>query len=291
MSETLSTNVLDPDELGTSRLRPAGEINQGPEAKGGQKSQSRSTYRAEEAGRPGFIRAPSGRFLLRLLHLRENLTAGRSSFMESVTPPYVSRSSTVSESDSSSSKKETRRSGSSLPAVGRIPTGPAKSSIPARRWSRFWAILVGIGAPVSGNVLSMATIFTKILEGEIPCHRVYEDKYVLAFLDINPLSPGHTLVIPKEPAATLDRLSDDSASAIGRVLPRISRAVLAATGATEFNILQNNGKMAHQEVMHVHFHIIPKLEDGQGLGVGWKVRGQLGASDGETLARQIQAEL
>ena len=66
------------------------------------------------------------------------------------------------------------------------------------------------------------TIFTKIINGEIPCHRVYEDDAVLAFLDINPLSDGHTLVIPKEPAATLDALSDDSAAAVGRVLPRIA---------------------------------------------------------------------
>ena len=63
------------------------------------------------------------------------------------------------------------------------------------------------------------TIFQKILNGEIPCHRVYEDEHVLAFLDINPLSKGHTLVIPKEPAETLDRLSDESAAAVGRVLP------------------------------------------------------------------------
>ncbi len=131
------------------------------------------------------------------------------------------------------------------------------------------------------------TIFSKIIAGEIPCLRVYEDEHVLAFLDINPLSPGHTLVIPKEPAATLDALSDDSAAAIGRVLPRISRAVLAATGATEFNVLQNNGAGAHQAVFHVHFHIIPKV-DGKGLGVGW-APGAL--SDGEALAARIVAAM
>src|SRR3954463_12731813 len=106
------------------------------------------------------------------------------------------------------------------------------------------------------------TIFSKIIAGEIPCHRVYEDDKVLAFLDVNPLSKGHVLVIPKEPAETLDQLSDDSSAAIGRVLPRLSRAVLAATGATAFNILQNNTALAHQAVFHVHFHIIPKFEDG-----------------------------
>lgn len=114
------------------------------------------------------------------------------------------------------------------------------------------------------------TIFAKILKGEIPCHKVYEDDRVLSFLDIFPLSVGHTLVIPKEPAVTLDQLSDESAAAIGRVLPRICRAVLTATGATAYNILENNGPAAHQVVMHVHFHVIPKYPDGTGLGIGWE---------------------
>lgn len=113
------------------------------------------------------------------------------------------------------------------------------------------------------------TIFSKIIRGEIPCHRVYEDDAVLAFLDVSPLSRGHTLVIPKEAAATLDKLSDESAAAIGRVLPKIARAVMAATGATSFNILQNNGADAHQAVLHVHFHVIPRV-DGRGLGIGWE---------------------
>ena len=104
------------------------------------------------------------------------------------------------------------------------------------------------------------TIFQKILDGEIPCHRVYEDEHVLAFLDVAPLSPGHVLVIPKEAQATLGELSDRSAEAIGRVLPRLCRAVCSVTGATDYNVLQNNGSAAHQAVMHVHFHIIPRWE-------------------------------
>jgi histidine triad (HIT) family protein len=132
------------------------------------------------------------------------------------------------------------------------------------------------------------TVFAKILRGEIPCHRIYEDANVLAFLDVNPLSRGHTLVIPKEPAATLDQLSDEAAAAIGRVLPRISRAVLAATGARSFNVLQNNGADAHQAVFHVHFHIIPKLDDGSGLGLGWK---PVPLVDGAVLATAIAARL
>ena len=132
------------------------------------------------------------------------------------------------------------------------------------------------------------TVFAKILRGVIPSARVYEDDAVLAFLDVNPLSRGHTLVIPKEPAATLDQLSDDAAAALGRVLPRIARAVLAATGASAFNILQNNGAEAHQAVSHVHFHIVPKLDDGTGLGIGWKATKLV---DGAELAKAIAARL
>lgn len=113
------------------------------------------------------------------------------------------------------------------------------------------------------------TIFGKILSGEIPCHKVYEDAKVLAFLDINPLSTGHTLVIPKEPAETMDQLSDESAAALGRVLPRICRAVIAVTGVEQYNVLENNGPAAHQAIMHVHFHIIPKPNALEGLGMGW----------------------
>ena len=82
------------------------------------------------------------------------------------------------------------------------------------------------------------SIFTMIIDGEIPCHKVYEDELVIAFLDINPFSTGHTLVVPKEPARTLDELSEESAGAIGAVLPRISKAILKVTGAKEFNVLQ-----------------------------------------------------
>jgi histidine triad (HIT) family protein len=134
------------------------------------------------------------------------------------------------------------------------------------------------------------TIFSKIIRGEIPCHKVYEDDAVLSFLDINPLCEGHTLVIPKEAVATVDQLSDEAAAAIGRVLPRISRAVLKATGTTDFNILQNNGAAAHQAVFHVHFHIIPKMPDGRGLGVGWKPT-TLAPEAGKALAARIAAAL
>lgn len=138
------------------------------------------------------------------------------------------------------------------------------------------------------------TIFSKILAGEIPCHTVYEDALVLAFLDIMPLSRGHTLVIPREPAPTLDQLSDDSAAALGRALPRICRAIVKATGTPDYNILQNNGEPAHQAVHHVHFHIIPKPtptpttspSSPQGLGIVWPA-GRLDHGEARTLAAEI----
>lgn len=134
------------------------------------------------------------------------------------------------------------------------------------------------------------TIFSKILRGEIPCHKVYEDDHVLAFLDIGPLSHGHTLVIPKEPAVTLDQLSDESGAALGRVLPRICRAVKRVTGVPDYNVLQNNGPLAHQAVLHVHFHVIPKPDLDQGLGVGWPTR-KLDAQTAPGLAEALAAAI
>lgn len=134
------------------------------------------------------------------------------------------------------------------------------------------------------------TIFGKIIRGEIPCHKVYEDDRVLAFLDINPLSTGHTLVIPKEPAQTLDALSEESAAALGRALPRICRAVIAVTGVHEYNVLENNGAGAHQAIAHVHFHIIPKPNRTEGLGIDWPMR-PLATEAGAELATRLRTML
>jgi len=134
------------------------------------------------------------------------------------------------------------------------------------------------------------TVFGKIVRGEIPCNKVYEDDKVVAFLDINPLSAGHTLVVPKEPAETMDRLSDESAAALGRVLPRLCRAVIAVTGVKEYNVLENNGSGAHQAIAHVHFHIIPKPSQREGLTIGWPA-GSLEREAAAALARKIAQAL
>ena len=131
------------------------------------------------------------------------------------------------------------------------------------------------------------TIFGKILRGEIPSHKLYEDAQVLAFLDIAPVSAGHALVIPKEPAETLDQLSDEAAAAVGRVLPRLCRALMAATGTRQYNVLQNNGRLAHQAVDHVHFHIIPKPDEARGLGVKWPT-GKLDHDAAQQLAERVR---
>ncbi|KAK1968572.1 HIT domain-containing protein [Colletotrichum eremochloae] len=108
-------------------------------------------------------------------------------------------------------------------------------------------------------------IFCKIIKGEIPCFKLFESDKTLAFLDINPLSRGHALVIPKYHGAKLSDIPDEH---LGEILPVVKKLV-AATGATDYNILQNNGRIAHQLVDHVHFHMIPKPNETEGLGISW----------------------
>lgn len=115
------------------------------------------------------------------------------------------------------------------------------------------------------------SIFAKIVAGEIPCQRVFENERVLAFLDITPLAAGHTLVIPKRPAERLEDLPPEDVAELARQLGSIAKRVCAATGAADYNILQNNGRHAGQEVPYVHFHIIPR-QPGDGLGYRWNAK-------------------
>ena len=108
-------------------------------------------------------------------------------------------------------------------------------------------------------------------------------------MDVNPLSPGHALVVPKQEMAELHMLSAESAAALGAALPLVAGAIMQATSAAAYNILQNNGALAHQAVMHVHFHIIPRIGSA-GLGVGWN-SGTLSASDASELVTNMQAAL
>ncbi len=111
-------------------------------------------------------------------------------------------------------------------------------------------------------------IFCRIAAGDIPCTRVFEDEYLLAFLDVAPLAPGHTLLIPRAHHSCMQELPAELAARMGAVLPLLSDAVQKAVESAGVNILQNNGKVAGQVVEHVHVHIIPRQE-GDGLGYRW----------------------
>ncbi|KAL4778809.1 HIT-like domain-containing protein [Aspergillus varians] len=110
-----------------------------------------------------------------------------------------------------------------------------------------------------------ACIFCKIIKGDIPSFKLFESDKVFAFLDIQPLSRGHALVIPKFHGAKLTDIPDEH---LTEILP-VAKKIAAATNAGDFNILQNNGRIAHQVVDHVHFHMIPKPSEAEGLGIGW----------------------
>lgn len=131
-------------------------------------------------------------------------------------------------------------------------------------------------------------IFAKMLRGEIPAHKVYEDEDVLVTMDIFPQSRGHTLVIPKAPSRNL---LDADAAVLSKVMPtaqRIGRAVVAATKADGLRLVQYNEAPAGQSVFHLHFHLIPVYD-----GVSFGSHGQSRADDVElaALAREIAARL
>lgn len=132
-------------------------------------------------------------------------------------------------------------------------------------------------------------IFCKIIASEIPAYKIYEDEYIFSFLDINPLSEAHLLVIPKTHEETIDTLPEQYASAIGRALPKLAKAVKLATDNPAFNILQNNHKRSGQEVPHVHFHIIPRTEN-DNLGYRWHPK-QLDEENAQQLIADITAHL
>jgi histidine triad (HIT) family protein len=103
-------------------------------------------------------------------------------------------------------------------------------------------------------------VFAKILRGELPCHRVYEDDQTLAFMDIMPRADGHVLVIPKEPARTILDISPEGLAATVASVQKVARAVKSATHADGLTIQQFNESAGGQVVFHLHFHIIPRTE-------------------------------
>jgi histidine triad (HIT) family protein len=108
-------------------------------------------------------------------------------------------------------------------------------------------------------------VFCGIVAGEIPSRTVYENDHAVAFLDANPLAPGHTVVIPREHHRTLQDLPDDAGNAVFGAIRRVTSAVEGAVDADATTVGFNNGEAAGQEVPHVHGHVIPRFEgDGGG---------------------------
>lgn len=104
----------------------------------------------------------------------------------------------------------------------------------------------------------MASIFTKIINGDIPCEKIHESKHAIAFLDIAPYIFGHTLVVAKREVGRLEDLPADEAAALMNFLQEVARAVSQAYGGCDYNVFLYNGADAGQEVPHIHFHVIPR---------------------------------
>lgn len=139
----------------------------------------------------------------------------------------------------------------------------------------------------------MACIFCKIAAGDIPSASLHEDEATFAFLDINPLAPGHALVVPKRHAAKLEDCSPDDAAAIVRMAQRLLPVLCRETGAPDATVAFNNGPAAGQEVPHVHLHIVPR-RPGDGHGPVHKLFGGPRKADPEELhdlAVRVQAGL
>jgi histidine triad (HIT) family protein len=106
----------------------------------------------------------------------------------------------------------------------------------------------------------MSCLFCRIISREIPAQVIYEDDQVLAFLDINPVSKGHTLVIPKEHADNLSAGTPQAAAALMAAVYTLAPKIMQALGAQGYNLGMNHGEVAGQEVLHTHLHIMPRYE-------------------------------
>jgi histidine triad (HIT) family protein len=133
------------------------------------------------------------------------------------------------------------------------------------------------------------SIFSKIIAGEIPSFKVYEDKKVVAILDINPVNAGHILVIPREEYVTLMDMPDKLAEHTIIVVKHLASEIQRITGAPGINVFLNNGVAAGQEVPHVHFHIIPRFEGDEAIP-HWK-RKQVSPEDLKELSELLSKSI
>lgn len=132
-------------------------------------------------------------------------------------------------------------------------------------------------------------IFCKIVNGDIPAAKVYEDEDVLAFLDLSQVTKGHTLVIPKVHKENIFGLTPEVASNLFERVPRIANAIKKQYKPIGFNILNNNGEMAGQSVFHFHLHLIPRYGKGDGFGAVWKTHdSEYTNEDLQQIAQDIQ---
>lgn len=110
-------------------------------------------------------------------------------------------------------------------------------------------------------------IFCKIVKGEIPCKKVYENEKTLAFLDINPRNKGHVLVIPKSHYMGITDMPDGEATEVIKTIKMVAAAQRDSIKTLGMSLLQSNGRMAGQMVPHIHFHLIPRTEEEKGVGL------------------------
>lgn len=135
---------------------------------------------------------------------------------------------------------------------------------------------------------NMSSVFTKIIQGELPTTKVAESENEIAILDIAPCSSGHTLVIAKKEVPKLEDLSIEEATSLMQFLYKVARAVSKGLDDVDYNIALNNGVSAGQEVPHVHFHIIPRPE---GEEVDFHKKYQYLTGEKEEIVQRIQAFL
>lgn len=131
-------------------------------------------------------------------------------------------------------------------------------------------------------------IFAKILRGEIPCVKVYEDAKTMAFMDVMPETEGHVLVLPKEPAENILDLSADGMAAMMATTQKVAKAVDKALGPDGILLKQYNRAPAGQSIFHVHFHIVPRWE---GLALAPHGKVMVDAAELEPVAARIRSEL
>ncbi len=145
---------------------------------------------------------------------------------------------------------------------------------------------------VKGVFFMSDCLFCKIIDGSIPSTKIYEDEYVYAFMDISPLTKGHTLLIPKEHVANVFEMSEDTAANLFKVAPRIANAIKDSFKPAGMNLLNNNGAPAGQSVFHFHLHFIPRYDETDGYKPTWITKQDEFTPDILTgLAEEIKANL